>query len=127
MDAVLNVLVVDDELSVRESLIGFLADTGMAVDGAENGEQALQLSGNRRFDVAVVDMRLPDIGGERLVMELIRRQPTLRFLIHTGMAGYQPSPELSECGVTSDHVYCKPLADLECLVDGILALRGRRT
>ncbi len=64
-----RVLVVDDLKDVRQLLTLLLRKAGHEVTGAENGAEALAALAEQRFDVALLDIRLPDIDG----MELARR------------------------------------------------------
>ena len=58
-----SVLIVDDELGIRESLTGVLEDEGYRVEAVESGEACLALLGKRRFDVAMLDIWLPGMDG----------------------------------------------------------------
>lgn len=115
----IRVLVVDDEISVRTSLVGFLEDSDFDVGSAGSGEEALELVAREYYDVAIVDLRLPGISGETLIIEAHKIAPDLRFLIHTGSVGYRLSEELKEIGMRAEHVLLKPLDDLSELIEGI--------
>ena len=68
----LQVLVVDDEPLIRWSLVEALGDRGHLVDEAGDGASAVNLlAGGRRFDVVVLDYRLPDSNDLQL-LEMIR-------------------------------------------------------
>lgn len=121
----LAVLVVDDEIAIRESLVGFLTDMGITAVCAAEAEEAMNLCAQQRFDVAIIDLRLPGMGGESLITELEQRHPDVRYLIHTGAGGYIPSPELARIGVRPEHVFLKPMADLTPLARGVFELRDR--
>ena len=59
-----NVLIVDDEASIRESLEGVLADEGYATASLENGEECLKaLRRQHSYDVVLLDIWLPGIDG----------------------------------------------------------------
>jgi two-component system, NtrC family, nitrogen regulation response regulator NtrX len=58
-----NVLIVDDETSIRQSLRGVLEDEGYKVTEAESGEACLDLLKKRAFDVVLLDIWLPGIDG----------------------------------------------------------------
>jgi two-component system nitrogen regulation response regulator NtrX len=58
-----NILVIDDELGIRESLQGVLEDEGYVAATAENGEAGLELLRKRPFDVVLLDIWLPGIDG----------------------------------------------------------------
>ena len=63
----MKILIVDDEKNIRDSLARLLELEGLKSETAESGEKARQLIGNRRFDLALVDLRLPGISGQDLV------------------------------------------------------------
>lgn len=82
----LDVLVVDDEVALRELLSRVLELRGHAVVIAANGEQALRLAEHNTFDVVISDVRMPGIDGPELIRRL-RRQPSCaktRFVLSTG-------------------------------------------
>jgi two-component system KDP operon response regulator KdpE len=58
-----RVLVVDDEAPIRRALRLVLGANGFAVTDVENGQQALDTLGREAFDVLILDLVLPDIGG----------------------------------------------------------------
>jgi two-component system, NtrC family, nitrogen regulation response regulator NtrX len=58
-----NILVVDDECSIRQSLKGALEDEGYKVSTAESGEACLDVLGKRSFEVVLLDVWLPGMDG----------------------------------------------------------------
>src|ERR1051325_5987707 len=58
-----SVLIVDDELGIRESLTGVLQDEGYLVDAVESGESCLELLAGKIFDVVMLDIWLPGMDG----------------------------------------------------------------
>ncbi|HEX8597718.1 MAG TPA: response regulator transcription factor [Chloroflexia bacterium] len=58
-----RVLVVDDEVDIRQVLVYVLADEGYEVDEAPNGEAALELIERQHPDVIILDMKMPGIDG----------------------------------------------------------------
>ena len=117
-----RILIVDDELSIREILAEFLRDFGMAVTVSGKAEEALNLLTKSPFDVLIVDLRLPGITGDAMIPKAHMLQPDLRFLIHTGAIDYRLPGELLSLGLTHKHIIFKPLSDLNLLVDKIEAL-----
>ena len=114
-----RILIVDDEFSIRESLAEFLSDFGMKVKSSGTAEDALELLTENRFDVLIVDLRLPGITGDILIPKAHALQPDLHFLIHTGSIDYRLSGELLSLGLTHKHIILKPLSDLTSLIDKI--------
>lgn len=114
-----RILVIDDEISIRESLCAFLEDYDYLVESAESAEEALERLQQEHFDLSIVDMRLPGESGDVFIVKAIRLVPGLRFLIHTGSVEFHLSEELKQLGITTEHVYLKPLNDLTLLVEGV--------
>ena len=121
-EAYKRVLVVDDEESVRESLADFLRDYGYEVISAESGEEALKFIEENTFDLALVDIRLPQMSGDLLIQKAHRLNKSLKFLIHTGSASYTIPNSISSIGITDDQVFYKPLMDMKVLVEAIKKL-----
>ncbi|HTK94293.1 MAG TPA: sigma-54 dependent transcriptional regulator [Terriglobales bacterium] len=70
----LNILIVDDEAAIRQSLSGVLEDEGYKVAAADTGEACLETLGRRSFDVVLLDIWLPGIDGLD-TLEKIRELP----------------------------------------------------
>ncbi len=58
-----RVLVVDDEVDIRQVLVYVLADEGYEVDEASDGETALELIERRHPDIIILDMKMPAMDG----------------------------------------------------------------
>ena len=114
-----NILVIDDEVSIRESLKAFLEDYDYIVDSANSAEEALEMLESNSYDLAVVDMRLPGESGDAFIIQAHERFQELRFLIHTGSVEFQLTEGLRQLGMTPEHVYLKPLHDISILAEGI--------
>jgi chemosensory pili system protein ChpA (sensor histidine kinase/response regulator) len=73
------VLLVDDSLSVRKVLARRLGRLGLQVTTAQDGEEALELLREERFDALVTDLEMPRMNGYQLI-ETVRRRPETREL-----------------------------------------------
>jgi DNA-binding NtrC family response regulator len=107
-----RVLIVDDEPAIRNSLVEFLEDCKFDLYSADSAEHALDLIARIPIDVAVVDIRLPKLDGDSLIMQAHLLRPNIRFLIHTGSVEYKLPEDLRNLGVTPEHVFHKPQMDL---------------
>ena len=121
-----RVLVVDDDAAVRRTLEAFLVDEGFEVDTAASGEEALDRLACQRAEVAVVDIRLPDMNGNELIQLAHRLHPGLRFLVYTGSPEYALPPGLVEAGLQPEHLLHKPLFDMAVMSRAIVALAEQR-
>jgi DNA-binding NtrC family response regulator len=122
MSSRIRVLVVDDEPAIRNSLVEFLKDFHYDVLSVDSAEGALDLITRIPVDVAVVDIRLPKLDGDSLILQAHLVRPRMRFLVHTGSVDYILPDELKAIGVTQDHVFSKPQADLSVFTDAIVKL-----
>ena len=123
----IKILVVDDEVAVCSNVAAFLEDEGFTVFSAASGEEALDLLLKQKIDVAIIDMRLPGIDGDTLMLKAHEIQPVLKFLIHTGSTNYFVSKSLEEIGVKNEQIFRKPLVDMSVLTKGILKLLEGKT
>jgi two-component system response regulator AtoC len=69
----MRILIVDDEKNIRESLKKYLALEEIESDAAASGEEALALLGEKTFDAAVLDLRLPGMSGQELLEQIQER------------------------------------------------------
>lgn len=79
-----SLLVVDDELLIRDLLYDFFTGQGWTIAVAENGEKALQVLKSRTVDVVLTDVRMPEMDGMTLVKELKQHHPDLPVVVMTG-------------------------------------------
>jgi DNA-binding NtrC family response regulator len=114
-----RIIVVDDEPSICESLADYLEDFGFEVLPACSAHKALEILAKEPRDVAIIDIRLPGMNGDHLVVKAHRLQPDLRFLIHTGSSNYRPSEELIRIGIQPEHIFAKPVRNLTLLKEAI--------
>ena len=78
-----KILIVDDESSIRRALHNTLHGMGFAVDEAANGEAALQVVRGEKYDVVLLDINMPGIGGVRACREMRKSLPRLGILMLT--------------------------------------------
>ncbi len=79
-----QILLVDDEANIRLTLGALLQRAGHAVTPAEDGETALARLAQQRFDLLLVDLKLPGMGGMELVAAARACQPDLAIIVLTG-------------------------------------------
>jgi len=122
-----RVLIVDDEPFIVSGLRVFLEDEGMHVNCAGSGEEAVDIVRNDPgIDVCIMDMRLPGMCGDTTIRTLYEICPDLRFIIHTGSAGYSIPDDLRALGIDERLLFAKPLLDMTPLAETVTALAGNR-
>ncbi|HSP63553.1 MAG TPA: sigma-54 dependent transcriptional regulator, partial [Pyrinomonadaceae bacterium] len=81
-----NILIVDDELSMRQFLTHLFQHDGHAVRVAENGRAAMALLREQPADVVISDVKMPDMGGIELLRAARGLRPELEFIVMTAFA-----------------------------------------
>jgi len=118
----MRVLVLEDEPRLREQLTQRLRKEGYAVDPAEDGREGLFLGSEIDFDVAVVDLGLPDISGMEVIEKLRQARRRFPILILTARGRWQDKVEGLDAG--ADDYLVKPF-EMEELLARLNALQRR--
>jgi two-component system response regulator PilR (NtrC family) len=79
-----RILVIDDDENIRKVLVEILADEGYNVDSVGTGKEALKKTKDEFYNVALIDVRLPDIEGIELLKKFRPTSPKMRKIIITG-------------------------------------------
>lgn len=88
-----RILVVDDDNSIREVVSTILRENGYSVDTAENGKQAIEKTNARFYNLALIDIRLPDMEGTELLNRMRKTTPRMVKIIVTGYPTLQNAVE----------------------------------
>src|ERR1044072_1535888 len=83
-----SVLVVDDEEIMRDVLETLLSAEGYRVDLAKTGEEGLECYGRRAYDVVLLDVSMPGMGGLRALEEILKADPEAVCIIITAYATF---------------------------------------
>ena len=86
MESKVNILIVDDEEIVRESLSSWLEEDGYEVAAAENGFRALERLPEKDWNLAMVDLKMPGMDGIQLMDEIRKIKPETIVIIMTAYA-----------------------------------------
>jgi DNA-binding NtrC family response regulator len=92
-------MVVDDDKKFLEMLSEILTDQGYSVKAFENGKEAIAESFDQIFNVALIDIHLPDMEGTELLSKLRKIEPQTIKIIITGNATLDNSIEATNKGV----------------------------
>lgn len=111
------ILIVEDEEYLNKALLCAFEDEDFTVFSALDGNSALQLLKSRPIDVCIADMRLPDMTGNEFIASAKTAHPELQFIIFTGSIDYSIPRNLRDIGITREHVFIKPIEDLNSLID----------
>ena len=94
----LQILIIDDEPAIRQILSNTASNAGHSVAVAANGEEALARLGKGDIDVAVCDIRMPDITGIEVVEKANSQQIDTIFLLMTAFASVDTAIEAIRAG-----------------------------
>jgi DNA-binding NtrC family response regulator len=86
MEPKVNILIVDDEEIVRESLANWLEYDGYEVEAAENGARALERLPSKDWNLAMIDLKMPGMDGIQLMDEIRKTRPDMIVIIMTAYA-----------------------------------------
>ncbi len=101
-----RILVVDDDEGIRKVLKAILEEEGYVVDTAENGKEAIRKSNATFYNLALIDIRLPDTEGTKLLSAIKETTPKMVKIIITGYPSLQNAIEAVNKG--ADAYILKP-------------------
>lgn len=109
----MRLLIIEDEPHIREQLQQYLQQQGYAVDSAEDGKAGLFMGTEHPFDLAIVDLGLPEISGIEVIQKWREQGKTFPILILTARGKWQDKVEGLEAG--ADDYLVKPFHNEELL------------
>lgn len=121
----IRVLLVDDESAIRRALRTPLNELGFQTVEASRGEEALRMVSVESFDVVLLDLQMPGIGGMKTLVRLRELAPRLPILILTVQDSEDLKVEALECG--ADDYITKPFSVRECIARIRSAVRRAQT
>jgi two-component system NtrC family response regulator len=97
----IKLLVVDDEVKFLNSLAKRLELRGFEVTQAENGQDALDRAKESEFDLAMIDLKMPGVGGKQVLEVLKKTNDFIEVIIMTGHGSADAAAECMEAGAFS--------------------------
>ena len=111
----IQLLLVDDEAGFLASTTVALRRRGIAVTAVQCGGIALELLENKKFDAAVIDLKMPGMTGDVLLGEIKKQWPDIPVIILTGYGTPEQAGKFSLEGVF--HYLLKP-----CNIDSLVGV-----
>ncbi|MBT0159720.1 response regulator [Candidatus Bathyarchaeota archaeon A05DMB-2] len=109
-----TILVVDDDKSILRTFTRILQKNGYDIDSAETGKEAIEKAEARHYDLALVDVRLPDMDGTDLLAKMRNTsQDTIKIMI-TGFPSLENGIKALDEG--ADAYLVKPVKPEELLM-----------
>jgi DNA-binding NtrC family response regulator len=94
----MKALVIDDEQIVLDSVSRILTDENYTVDCTLGGRQGRDLAIERPYDIVLTDIRMPDMGGMRVLRDIKRAKPSLPVVMITGYASVKSAVQAMKLG-----------------------------
>jgi DNA-binding NtrC family response regulator len=110
-----KVLVIDDERIVIDSITKILREERIDVEATLSGRQGLETALKKDYDLVLTDLRMPDIGGMRVLRDLKRAKPSLPVVMITGYATVPSAVQAMKLGAAE--ILEKPFSP-----DGLVAV-----
>ena len=93
-----NILVVDDDMSVRTVFSSVLRKEGYRVTAVKDGYEAIKAIDKKSFDLALVDLKMPGLDGIEVLKKIKSRRPQTRVIIYTGYGSVTTAVEAMRKG-----------------------------
>jgi len=116
MDKTTRILIVDDDDNIRKVLLAILEDKGFTVDSVGTAKEAVEKSKRKFYNLALIDIRLPDMEGIELLTKMRDTTPKMRKVIVTGYPTLQNAVDAVNRG--ADAYIVKPF-DVEKVLSTI--------
>ncbi|MBI4858756.1 MAG: response regulator [Candidatus Riflebacteria bacterium] len=118
-----KVLIVDDEERFRATMCKRLRVRGLQAATAGSGREALEELRRDRYDVVILDLRMPGMGGVDALIEMKQADPSIEVIVLTGYASVETAGEITRLG--GYDFLLKP-CDVDDLVEKIEAAHDRK-
>jgi PAS domain S-box-containing protein len=96
-----RVIIIDDEKGLRMGTKRLLEAEGYIVDTAENGTEGIALGTTGDYDIAIIDLKMPDIDGIEVLRNIKEKMPNTVCFIATAYASYDTAIEATKLGAAS--------------------------
>ena len=107
-----KILIIDDEISIRESFIAYFEDHDWNVLSAASSEEALEILKDQAPDCSIVDIRLPGLDGTGFIKEAIILRDKMVYVICTGSPEFKIPTDLIDDSRISSKLFLKPVTNL---------------
>ena len=83
-DAIITILIIDDDQAVRRSMAFFLEDQNYNTLKAENGRIGLEIFDQEKVDLILLDLNMPEIGGLEVLAQIKKKSPDTPMIVISG-------------------------------------------
>ncbi len=108
-----TILLVDDDGDILFHFKNILSSEGYLVESASYGRDAVLKTKETKFDLAIIDIMLPDIRGDELAIEVRKQNPSIELIFITGYSYMNECSEALDIGISE--ILIKPISKVELL------------
>lgn len=109
-----SVLIVDDDEDILDLFRMTLEYEGYSVETVRTGSEAIEKAKDNRYQIALLDIVLPDIRGDEVAKELRKIDESMEIIFITGYSQFQSCIDATDLGITE--ILLKPITDEELLL-----------
>jgi DNA-binding NtrC family response regulator len=96
-----RILIIDDDENIRKVLAAILEDEGYSVESVDTAKKAIEKTRRNCYNLALIDVRLPDMEGIELLTKMTDTTPKMRKIIITGYPTLQNAVEAVNKGANA--------------------------
>jgi two-component system, NtrC family, response regulator AtoC len=111
-----RILIIDDDESIRTVLAAILEDLGYIIEGVGTGKEGIEKTNTHFYNLAFVDVRLPDMDGPQVLSKMRDTTPKIRKIIMTGYPSLQNAVDALNKG--ADAYIMKPF-DMKNVIETV--------
>jgi|BarGraIncu00222A_1022003.scaffolds.fasta_scaffold187246_2 DNA-binding response OmpR family regulator len=107
-----RILVVDDDVTILRVFKNILEKEGYIVEAVDTGKVAAERIKKEKFNVCIIDVKLPDMDGTELLLKLTKTPETIKIIV-TGFSNDEVGKKAADCG--ADDFLVKPVKPEELI------------
>jgi DNA-binding NtrC family response regulator len=96
-----NILIIDDDKYIQQIFTRILRKQGYLIDSAETGQEAMEKLRNQKYDLALIDVKLPDTNGTDLISKMHAMHPDMIKIAITGFPSLEDATKVIDRGASA--------------------------
>lgn len=96
-----NILIIDDDKYIQQVFTRILRKQGYLIDSAETGQEAMEKLQNQKYDLAIIDVKLPDTNGTDLISKIHAMHPDMIKIAITGFPSLEDATKVIDRGASA--------------------------
>lgn len=96
-----NILIIDDDKYIQQVFTRILRKQGYLIDSAETGQEAMEKLRNQKYDLALIDVKLPDTNGTDLISKMHAMHPDMIKIAITGFPSLEDATKVIDRGASA--------------------------